>query len=567
MQDALDYARSVVEGAEDLEGMFRIGATAVFRTTKQGDPHFTDAVDALYSLANAVGLNDDGKTQSLLDAGIKDAKKPAPIAKTPIITPADLQTFFAGWHSEIAAAADTAARDAAWLACVDAVRGKMLTMEIGRMAAAAQLRALAVELDLYPDAVTGAETIAALLDGKPPTATMNGHDTAPAAPPPKGPDDYGTIAPAAHLLAILDDTSAIVPAKFITPAAWPNEAPPPVDWLVASRIPCGDVTTLHGDGGAGKTDITLRLFANLARGATEWLGHELATGGKVLFVSGEEPERELWRRMWLHSRRDGYRLDELADNFRLWIPDKISDAVMAVADRHTGIMRPTRAMLELAAGIEQMAPIAIAVDNVAATFAGNQNDRVSVRSYVNLWRQIAHGPSKPAVLLLDHPSLSGLTNNTGRGGNMDWRNAVRSALWLHPADDKTEAERGIRILETAKSNYGPPGNPLRLVWADGGLQLEHAPTSLHRVAKDAECDETFLRLLDEREGQGRFVSGEAKAATYAAKAFADMPNNGGFTRNAFASAMERLLQAGKIHQVMHGPPSRQRGHLVRKPAA
>jgi RecA-family ATPase len=149
---------------------------------------------------------------------------------------------------------------------------------------------------------------------------------------------------------------------------------------------------------------------------------------------------------------------------------------------------------------------------------------------------------------------------------MDWRNAVRSALWLHPSTDTNEAERGIRILETAKSKYGPPGIPIRLQWADGGLQLEHAPTSLHRIAKDAECNDTFLRLLDEREGQGRHVSSESRAATYAAKAFADMPNNGGFTRNAFASAMERLLQAGKIHQVMEGPASRQRGRLVRKRA-
>jgi hypothetical protein len=29
--------------------------------------------------------------------------------------------------------------------------------------------------------------------------------------------------------------------------------------------PRGDVTTLHGDGGAGKTDIALRLAANVAR--------------------------------------------------------------------------------------------------------------------------------------------------------------------------------------------------------------------------------------------------------------------------------------------------------------
>jgi RecA-family ATPase len=558
VQDALDALRNLVAPpVENTEAMFQLGAAAVFRTVAKTDPHWNHTIDAIDSIGEQAGLYDANQRQKLIDGGFEDAKNPAPqIAKTKpaakpaapptisIITPADLENFFADWQEAIATAPDIPEK---WAECIADVRGKMMGQEIGRTAAIAQLAVIADKLDLP----------AADLDARPP---MNGHDAEPV--PERG--DYGTTS--ARLPATIDDTSAIAPAKFITPAAWPNEAPPPVDWLVASRIPRGDVTTLHGDGGAGKTDIALRLAANVARGASDWLAHEIAFG-KVLFISGEEPERELRRRMWQHSLRDGYSLDVLADNFRLWIPDEIHDAAMAIADRYNSIMRPTRIMQEIAAAILELAPILVVVDNVAATFAGNQNDRVSVRSFVNLWRQIAHGPSKPAVLLLDHPSLSGLTSNTGRGGNMDWRNAVRSALWLHPPTEGAEADRGIRILETAKSNYGPPGNPLRLVWADGGLQLEHAQPSHHRAAKDAECEEAFLRLLDQREGQGRFVSGEAKATTYAAKAFADMPNNGGFTRNAFAAAMERLLQSGHIVQVMHGPPSRQRGHLVRKPAA
>jgi len=353
------------------------------------------------------------------------------------------------------------------------------------------------------------------------------------------------------------------PATLITPAQWPNEPPPPVDWLAFQRIPRGDVTTLHGDGGAGKTDIALRLAANVSRQAQDWLGHVIEAG-PVVFISGEEPEREIRRRLWLHAQRDGYELEALA-HLHLWFPSDAAGAALATPDR-SGIMQPTALFHSIAAAIQSAAPVLVMVDSVAATFTGNQIDRVNVRSFVNLFRQIAHGPSKPAVLLLDHPSLSGITNGTGRGGNMDWRNSVRSALYLHSSDDRAEADRGIRVLETAKSNYGPPGNPLRLQWADGGLQLEHAPTSLHRIAKDAECEETFLRLLDEREGQGRHVSSEDRAATYAPKAFADMPNNGGFAKRAFAAAMERLLQAGKIVQTMEGPASRPRGRLVRKAA-
>jgi RecA-family ATPase len=172
---------------------------------------------------------------------------------------------------------------------------------------------------------------------------------------------------------------------------------------------------------------------------------------------------------------------------------------------------------------------------------------VNVRSYLNLFRTIARQPSAPAVLLLDHPSLSGLTNGSGRGGNMDWRNAVRSALYLYPPDDKAERDRGIRILETAKSNYGPSGTTTqrRLQWIDGGLQLEHAPSSLHRLAKDAECEQIFLRLLDQRNAQGRPVY-PGRGHNYAPAIFAEMPGSDGFTAKAFAQCMERLFNDKRI---------------------
>ena len=357
-------------------------------------------------------------------------------------------------------------------------------------------------------------------------------------PPVESPDEFAVVP------ATIDVRPAtIVPAALTTPSAWLQEAPPPIDWLAAGRIPRGDVTTLSGDGGAGKTDIALQLAANVARGAVDWLGHEIANG-RVVLVSGEEPERDIKRRLWLHSARDGYTFADLGA-LHAWYPDKTADAVLAVPEHRTGIMRPTRLMHEISAAIEAIAPVLVIVDNVAATFAGNQNDRVMVRSYVNLWRSIARGQNRPAVLLLDHPSLSGLTGGTGRGGNMDWRNAVRSALYLKPAEDRVEADQGIRILETVKSNYGPPGRPMRLCWNDGGLALEHAPTSLHRAAKDQECEETFLRLMDERNAQGRHVS-DKSGKNYAPSVFADHAGAGGFTRQAFAKAMERLFQAKRI---------------------
>jgi RecA-family ATPase len=371
---------------------------------------------------------------------------------------------------------------------------------------------------------------------------IGNRDDRPEPPPADGPEAYGLQGDGEPALAAPEPALA-----FTTPLDWPNGAPPPVDWLADHRIPRGDVTTLHGDGGAGKTDIACQLAEACATRAPYWLGHEI-TPGPVVILSAEEPQRELRRRFWLHSQRDGFELADLAD-LHLWFPGDVAGAVFAVPDR-SGIMQPTPLSRSIADAIASSAPVLVIVDNVAATFTGNQNDRVMVRSYVNLGRTIARQASRPAVLLLDHPSLSGLTNGSGRGGNMDWRNAVRSALYLRVPEDKTEADAGIRVLETQKNNYGPTGQPVRLQWATGGLQLEQGTNSLVRLAEDTKVDDLFLRLLDKFSAQGRDVR-STTGSGYAPAEFEDDPEAkiAGVKAKAIKVAMARLFEAGKITTV------------------
>jgi RecA-family ATPase len=210
-----------------------------------------------------------------------------------------------------------------------------------------------------------------------------------------GDDDYdddeqfvGQSPPSSRQDASIErEPASIIPATFITPAAWPDEAPPPVDMLVANRIPRGDVTSLHGDGGTGKTDIAIRLAANVARRASAWLGHAVETG-PVVFISAEEPERDLRRRIWIHAERDGYRLETLTD-LHLWLPGDDNDTVLATADR-SGVMRPTPLFTSIKATIEAIEPVLVIVDSVAATFAGSQVDRTMWRAHSSIsggpWR-------------------------------------------------------------------------------------------------------------------------------------------------------------------------------------
>jgi RecA-family ATPase len=380
-------------------------------------------------------------------------------------------------------------------------------------------------------------------------------------PPVGGPGDFG-LPDSDHANGAQRPAparQAITPATFITPAAWPAEPPPAVLWLADHRIPRGDVSSLHGDGGAGKTDAALQLAEVCARGEGNWFGMAVMAG-PVVILSAEEPEVELRRRIDRHGARDGFDPRTLTD-LHLWFPSDVAGATLAVPDR-SEIMQPTPLFRSIEARIKEIAPVLVVLDNVSAVYAGQQNSRVMVRSFVNLFRTIAHQPSRPAVLLLDHPSLSGMTNGTGRGGNMDWRNSVRSGHYLRAPDDKAEADRGVRLLETVKSNYGPLGKPVRLQWSDGGLALEGAQSPLRKIAQDQEADEVFLRLLDERNRIGLIVSPEV-GRNYAPTIFEGLDGNGGYGKPIFARAMDRLLTADRIAVVNDGPPSRCRKRLVR----
>jgi RecA-family ATPase len=370
-------------------------------------------------------------------------------------------------------------------------------------------------------------------------------------PPPNGLEDYDLPAGG------INEPEQIPAAPFISPPSWPKEPPPRVSWVANNLIPRGDVSSLGGDGGSGKTMAALQLSTALARGAQDWLGHVIEPGS-VVFLSGEEPQDEIRRRVARIATRQGFDISELAD-LHFWFPSDFADCTLATPG-NGGVMQDTPLMRSITAAIAQVRPVLVVLDNVAAVFAGNQNDRVMVRTFVNLWRAIARATGA-GVLLLDHPSLSGLTNGTGRGGNMDWRNAVRAALHLKAVEDREEAARGVRILECVKNNYAALGTPTKLEWVDGVLAPEGTASPHQRRAAEADAETRFLDLLANVNKLGRDV-GEKPGPNYAASIFERMEESGGYTSAAFAKAMQRLFRDGKIALEQVGSPSKNKKRLV-----
>jgi RecA-family ATPase len=381
---------------------------------------------------------------------------------------------------------------------------------------------------------------------------------------PNGPEDYGLSAEAGRGADGEPDVTGQgqaaqpTPLSLVTPPSWRDIPLEPMRWLATHRIPATEPTILGGDGGGGKTTVALQLAVAVERGLGDWLG-TTTESGPVIFFSAEEPEAEMRRRLARVARKRGLEPSDIEQlHFHFADPDR---CLLGIS-RPDGTMAPTPLFGALHTAAVEIRPALIVVDSIAATFGGNQNDRVQARMFVSMFRRLSRDAGC-AVLLLDHPSLSGITNGTGRAGSMDWNNAVRARLHLRSVDDE-EGGTG-RELEVMKSNYGPAGEKVALRWEDGSFVIRGAQSTPQQAASFAKIDDLFLKLLEERNAQGRWVT-PSKAAGYAPKELAAMPGAGDCTPVALANAMERLLTTKRIIVETFGPPSKQRQRLVVTPS-
>jgi RecA-family ATPase len=65
------------------------------------------------------------------------------------------------------------------------------------------------------------------------------------------------------------------------------------------------------------------------------------------------------------------------------------------------------------------------------------------------------------VILLNHPSMTGKTTGTGEAGSRQWRNAVRSFVYLH------NTKKDGLVLEQMGSNYSKDREKIMLSWDNG----------------------------------------------------------------------------------------------------
>jgi RecA-family ATPase len=348
------------------------------------------------------------------------------------------------------------------------------------------------------------------------------------------------------------------PLATVTPASWRGTPIPEERWLASNRIPGDDLTIYSGDGGAGKTETALQLCAHVAAGVGDWLGCVIETG-TTLFFSAEEPEVRFRKRVNRICRDRGLDPYEI-ENLHLYFPD-LEDTVLATTDRN-GKLRRTPLMDQLEKTIKTLKPCLVVIDNVAAVFDSEAKERRQVRRFCAILRKMAL-KYETAIMLLDHPSLRGMTDGSGTANSVDWRNSARAMLYLSGVKDDPDE----RLLEVTKNNDGRVGEKVKVRWNGTTFTTAGmAGPSPTKAKAERQIDELFLKLLDKRNTQGRPVHSK-KAAGGAPSEFAADPDANGTTRDVFRKSMERLLTAGKIVAVSYGSESKRRERLERPDAS
>jgi RecA-family ATPase len=346
--------------------------------------------------------------------------------------------------------------------------------------------------------------------------------------------------------------AARAPLTWIDMTAWDSMPVPQRQWLIDSRIPIRQPTLFSGEGAVGKSLLTKYLLAATALGR-DWLG-TIPEMGPAWYLGAEDDERELHIRMADILRHFGVSFADLIEaGFRMKSLFG-EDAVLGAPNR-SSIIEPTQLYHQLYEQAADEKPRCIALDASADVFAGDEVNRSQTRQFVGLLRKLA-GACDGAVILLSHPSLTGINSGSGISGSTAWHNSVRARMYL--TSPKPEAgeqpDSDLRELAFKKNNYGPVGDSIFLRWKDGLFLPEAGLSSLDVAAAEQKADDVFLKLLARFTASGQNVSHKAQPANYAPRLFAKEPEAKQLLRPkvALEQAMQRLFREQRIHVETYG---------------
>jgi RecA-family ATPase len=347
---------------------------------------------------------------------------------------------------------------------------------------------------------------------------------------------------------------------IFSPAILEGEAIPERRWIVEGLIPAGNVTMLAGDGGLGKSLLAMQLLACVTLGKP-WLDIP-TTQCNALAVFCEDERDELHIRQQAINQHYGCSFSDLAPC--LWMP-RVGEANVMRHFGERGPSEPTAFYAEVKRQVQATGARLVVIDSLHDVFSGNENIRGNARQFISDLRAIVL-PVDGAVLLLSHPSMSGMNSGTGAAGSTAWHNAVRSRLYLtrpnikpanfsgesNPEDDGDPDER---VLKTMKSNYGAIGGKIALRWERGVFVAQGNTSQPTTLLDRLDIDRRVLEAVRSLVENDTKVAADKNAAKGLANLVRKMPATKKLGWQQAGDSQDRLITSGKLVKVEMGPPS------------
>ena len=115
--------------------------------------------------------------------------------------------------------------------------------------------------------------------------------------------------------------------------------------------------------------------------------------------------------------------DSIRDLRVIGLKDRATELISV--NPKTGAVNATKLYKYLTDKIHQHKPRLVIIDALYDVYAANINDSVQVRKFMRMIRKLCSVAPPCSVIVLGHPSMSGMASGTGTAGAMAWRNAAR----------------------------------------------------------------------------------------------------------------------------------------------
>ena len=319
--------------------------------------------------------------------------------------------------------------------------------------------------------------------------------------------------------------------------------PPAREWVVPDWLPAGEVSSLYGDGGTGKSLLALQLAYAVAHGAP-FLGLS-TTKMPVLCLFCEDDRGEIHRRLDAIKRRHGDFLDE-DGVLHLW-PRVGKDSMLANFQENQGMTRPPflsklkKHVLRLGHGQKL-----VILDTLTDIFGGQEVARNQVNAFVKVVLRGLAAECGATVLVIAHPSRAGAASGDMISGSTAWNNAVRNRLTL-----RAGTLPNLRILARAKSNYAKRDEEISLAWAAGAFVKADVGEAMDEAT--AVYAETVFGILAEAAEAGapfgRSRNHKRPIKTHLAQARPKGPDGTPLTLPVFNAVVDGLIRQGLIEEI------------------